>query len=143
MKKSFMVRRIELIKSSRLSGYNVDQKAREVVMAEFIAFSVLVLILMGGYWSMVIFPKQRAFKKHNQYVRTLKPGDEVITFGGIIGTITSMDSEAGVAYVQIADNVEVRVLTAALARPFEPEDVALHSKVGVDPSAEARIRSRI
>jgi preprotein translocase subunit YajC len=112
-------------------------------MPEIVAFSVLVLLLMGGYWSMVIFPKQRAFKKHNLYVRTLKPGDEVITFGGIIGTLISMDNETGVAYVEIADNVEVRVLTAALSRPYEPDDVALHSKVGIDPNAEARIRSRI
>jgi preprotein translocase subunit YajC len=112
-------------------------------MPEFVAFSVLVLILMGGYWSMVIFPKQRAFKRHNVLVRTLKPGDEVITFGGIIGTLVSIDNEAGIAYVEIAPNVEVRVLLAAVSRPYEPEDVALHSKVGVDPNAEARIRSRI
>ncbi len=52
-------------------------------MPEFVAFSVVILLLLGGYWSMVVFPKQRAFKKHNVYVRTLGPGDEVITFGGI------------------------------------------------------------
>ena len=112
-------------------------------MQEFVAFSVVLLLLMGGYWSMVVFPKQRAFKKHNQYVRVLGPGDEVITFGGIIGTISTMDAEAGIAYVKIADNVEVKVLTAALTRPYQPDDVALQSQIGVDPSAEARIRSRI
>ncbi len=112
-------------------------------MPEFVAFSVVILLLIGGYWSLVMFPKQRAFKKHNQYVRTLGPGDEVITFGGIIGTIISMDSEAGVAYVQIADGVQVKVLTAALCRPYQPDDVALHAQVGIDPSAETRIRSRV
>jgi len=111
-------------------------------MQEFVAFSVVLLLLMGGYWSMVVFPKQRAFKKHNQYVHALGPGDEVITFGGIIGTITTMDAEAGVAYVKIAENVEVKVLTA-LTRPYQPDDVALQSQIGVDPAAEARIRSRI
>src|SRR5690349_20258076 len=107
-------------------------------MPEFVAFSVVILIIMGGYWSLVVFPKQREFKKHNQYVRTLAVGDEVITFGGIIGTITSLDTEAGVAYVNIADNVEVKILTAALTRPYQPDDVALNAQVGVDPSAEAR-----
>jgi preprotein translocase subunit YajC len=112
-------------------------------MAEFVAFSVVLLLLMVGYWSMVIFPRQRAFKKHNQYVRQLGPGDEVITFGGIIGTITSMDAGAGVAYVKIADGVEVKVITASLTRPYEPDEVALNAQVGVDPSAESRIRSRV
>ena len=111
-------------------------------MAEFVAFSVILVLMMGGYWSMVIFPKQRAFKKHNQYVRELGTGDEVITFGGIIGTITSMDAQAGVAYVKIADGVEVKVITASLTRPFEPDEVALSAQVGVDPAAEGRIRSR-
>jgi preprotein translocase subunit YajC len=109
-------------------------------MPEFVAFSVVVLLLLGAYWSMVVFPKQRAFKKHNQYVRTLGPGDEVITFGGIIGTITSMDSEAGVAYVKIAEGVEVKVITASLTRPYVPEEVALHARVGIDPAAEAQVR---
>jgi len=112
-------------------------------MPEFVAFSVVIILLMGAYWSLVIFPRQRAFKKHNVYVRTLGPGDEVITFGGIIGTLRRVDAEQGVAYVQIADGVEVKVLTASLTRPFEPDDVALNAQVGVEPGAESRIRSRV
>ncbi len=109
-------------------------------MPEFVAFSVVILLLLGGYWSLVVFPKQRAFKKHNEYVRLLGPGDEVITFGGIIGTITSMDSDAGVAYVRIAEGVEVKVLTAALTRPYVPDEVALYARVGIDPAAEKEVR---
>src|SRR5262249_12623386 len=112
-------------------------------MGEFVAFSVVMLLLMGGYWSMVVLPKQRAFKKHNQYVRTLGPGDEVITFGGIIGNIISMDNEAGTAQVEIADGVVVKMLTASLSRPYQPDDVALNAQVGIDPKAETRIRSRV
>jgi preprotein translocase subunit YajC len=109
-------------------------------MPEFVAFSVVILLLLGAYWSLVVFPKQRAFKRHNEYVRTLGPGDEVITFGGIIGTITSLDGDAGVAYVKIAEGVEVKVLTAALTRPYVPEEVSLHARVGIDPQAEQEVR---
>jgi len=112
-------------------------------MPEIVAFSLIVILLLGGYWSFVILPKQRAFKKHNQYVQTLGVGDEVITFGGIIGTITGMDVEAGVAYVKIADGVEVKMLTAALSRPFDAEDVSLNAQVGIDPAAEAKLRSSV
>lgn|SRR5690348_10959206 len=112
-------------------------------MTEFVAFSVVILLLMAGYWSMVVFPRQRAFKNHNLYVRKLAPGDEVITYGGIIGTLISVDSDAGVAYVRIAEGVEVKMLTAALTRPYQPDEVALQAQVGVDPTAETRIRSRV
>lgn len=112
-------------------------------MPEIVAFSLIVILLLGAYWSLVIFPKQRAFKKHNQYVQMLGVGDEVITFGGIIGTITGMDVDAGVAYVKIAEGVEVKMLTAALTRPFDPEDVSLNAQVGIDPAAETKLRSRV
>src|SRR5215468_5415023 len=112
-------------------------------MPEVVAFSLIVILLLGGYWSFVILPKQRDFKKHNQLVHNLGVGDEVITFGGIIGTITGMDTQAGVAYVKIADGVEVKILTAALSRPYDADDVALNAQVGVDPEAEAKLRSRV
>jgi preprotein translocase subunit YajC len=112
---------------------------QDIEMPELVAFTLVMLILMGGYWSLVVFPKQRAFKKHNIYVRTLQPGDEVITYGGIVGTLISLDSEAGVAYVKIADGVEVKVLSAALSRPYQPDDVALHAQVGIDPAAEKEV----
>jgi preprotein translocase subunit YajC len=108
-------------------------------MGDFIAFGIVILLLVMAYWSLVVFPKQRDFKKHNQYVQTLKVGDEVITYGGIIGTISKMDNDAGVAFVRVADSVELKMLTAALTRPYVPEDVSLNARIGVDPSAKPKI----
>jgi preprotein translocase subunit YajC len=104
-------------------------------MGEFVAFSMIILLLLAAYWSLVIFPRQRDFKRHNNFVRTLKVGDEVITFGGIIGHVTLLDPEHGVAYVKIADGVEVKVLSAALSRPYVREEVAANAQIGVEPNA--------
>lgn len=111
-------------------------------MAEFVAVAFVLLMLMAAYWSFVILPRQRLFRKHNQFVRTMAAGDEVITAGGLIGTITLMDADHGVAYVRIAEGVEVRVLTAALSRPFDAEEVALTAQLGVDPTADQRLQQR-
>lgn len=111
------------------------------MVGEILAFSTVILLLVAAYWSMVVYPKQRDFKKHNQYVRTLKVGDEVVTYGGIIGTISSMDAEAGVTYVKVADGVELKMLSAALSRPYMPEDVALNARIGVEPTAKAKVNS--
>ena len=109
---------------------------------EIVAVLVVLVLVLAGYWSLVIFPRQQAFKKHNQYVRTMHVGDEVITFGGIIGQITKLDADAGIAYVRIADGVEVKLLTAALTRPYTSDDVSLNARIGVEPGVEAQLQRR-
>jgi len=111
-------------------------------MQEFVAFSIVIVLLLAGYWSLVIYPRQRTFKKHNQYVRAMQVGDEVITLGGIIGQLTALDAEAGIAYVKIAEGVEVKMLSISLDRPFEPEEVAVSARIGIEPGAEAQLERR-
>ena len=93
-------------------------------MTEFAFSATILLIIIIGYWSLVVFPKQRAYKKHVRYVETMQVGDEVITYGGLIGTITKLDEEIGVASIQIAEGIEVRILAAALQQPYDPEEIA-------------------
>ena len=51
-------------------------------MPEFALVAVLLVLGIGAYWSMVVFPQQRDFQKRQRYVRSLFAGDEVITYGG-------------------------------------------------------------
>lgn len=91
---------------------------------EEIAFVGLLLLLgLGAYWSMVIFPRQREFQKQQKYVRSLQEGDEMITFGGIIGRVLRIDADKGIAHVEIAEGVVVRVVTASLMRPYDPDEL--------------------
>jgi len=108
-------------------------------MQEFVAFAIVIILLLAAYWSLVIFPKQQAFKKHNKYVKTLDVGDEVITFGGIIGEITALDANAGVGYVKIADGVIIKVITASLTRPYVPEEVSISARIGLEAGVEREL----
>jgi preprotein translocase subunit YajC len=89
---------------------------------EYVFYLTIILIIIAGYYSLFVMPKQYAFKKHQQYVLSLKVGDEVITHGGIIGTITELDEEVGVAKILIAPGVEVRIVAAALVRQYDPAE---------------------
>jgi preprotein translocase subunit YajC len=111
-------------------------------MGEFIGFSFVMLVVLAAYWSFVILPRQRMFRKHNKYVMTLKVGDEVITAGGIVGTVARLEADRGLAYIKIADGIEVKVITAALSRPFDAEEIAISSQIGIDPTAEQRLQQR-
>lgn len=77
-----------------------------------LGFLPLVLMLVVFYFLM-IRPQQKRMKEHTAMVAALKKGDEVVTNGGLGGTITKV----GDAYMmmQVADNVEVSVQKAAVA----------------------------
>jgi preprotein translocase subunit YajC len=92
-------------------------------MNEFVVLAVVIVLALGAYWSLVIFPRQREFQKQQKYVRQLHAGDEMITFGGIIGRVQTIDADAGIALVEIADGVVVRMVTASLLRPYDPEEL--------------------
>ena len=101
-------------------------------MEEFVLLGLILILLLGAYWSMVIFPRQRDFQKRQKFARALGVGDEVITYGGIIGKVVDIDSAKGVAYVDIADGITIRLITAALMQPYDPDEIAKAANQGVD-----------
>lgn len=100
-------------------------------MAEFALLAFVMLLGLGAYWSMVIFPKQRDFAKRQRFARELAEGDEVITYGGLIGRVLDIDAEMGVAQVEIADGVVIRVINAALMQPYDAEEIAENARRGI------------
>jgi len=101
-------------------------------MPEFVLFAIVMLLILGAYWAMVVYPKQRTFQKRQQYVSNLRPGDEVITYGGIIGKIVDVEAENGIAYVEIAEGIVVRLVNAALVQAYNPEEIARNAQMGLE-----------
>ena len=100
-------------------------------MSEFVlVFAVLALVL-GGYWALVVFPKQRAFQHKQKIVRSLNVGDEIVTYGGIIGKIIDIDAEGGIAHVEIAEGLRIKLLTAALQQVYDPDQFAYNAGIGI------------
>ncbi|MBZ0295050.1 MAG: preprotein translocase subunit YajC [Anaerolineae bacterium] len=105
-------------------------------MQEIILLAFIMALAMGAYWSMVIFPKQRDFQKRQRIVRNLVEGDEVITAGGIIGRIIGLEAEQGIAYVEIADGVVVRMVSASILSTFDPDELAKNARIGLETDQE-------
>lgn len=101
-------------------------------MQEIILLALVMALGMGAYWTMVVFPKQRDFQKRQKFVRTLAEGDEVITAGGIIGRIVGLEAEQGIAYVELAEGLVVRMIAASLLAPFDPEELAKNARMGME-----------
>ncbi len=56
-------------------------------------FVPLVLLLVVFYF-VLIRPQQKKAKEHQQLLTTLRPGDKVVTSGGIVGTVLAVKDKA-------------------------------------------------
>ena len=74
---------------------------------------LLPFLLLPIFYFLMIRPQQKRMKEHKAMVEALKKGDEIITNGGLGGTITKVND--GFFQVQIAENTEVTVQQNAVA----------------------------
>jgi preprotein translocase YajC subunit len=105
-------------------------------MPEFALLAFVMLLALGAWWSMVTFPKQRDFVKRQKFARALAEGDEVVTYGGIIGKVIDVNAETGISVVEIADGVQIRMLNVALIQPYDAEEVAQNAQRGIAKETE-------
>jgi preprotein translocase subunit YajC len=86
---------------------------------------IFILILLVGMWFLLIRPQRRRQMEAQRLVQSLEVGKEIVTAGGLYGTITALEEDE--ARVQIADGVEVRVAKRAIAGVLseaeEPEEL--------------------
>lgn len=47
----------------------------------------MIVLLVVMFYFLLIRPQQKRFKEHKEMVDSLKPGDRVVTGGGLIGTL--------------------------------------------------------
>jgi preprotein translocase subunit YajC len=72
----------------------------------------LVLMLVVFYF-LLIRPQQQARKRHMDMVANLKKGDVVVTSGGLIGKVKSLQEDE--VRVELSPNVDVRVVRSTIA----------------------------
>ena len=83
---------------------------------------IFILVLLVLMWFMLIRPQRRRQQETQRLLDTLAVGKEVVTAGGLYGTVTAVEDDE--ARLEIADGVEVRVAKRAIAGVVsEDEDV--------------------
>ena len=80
-------------------------------------FILVILVLM---WFLLIRPQRRRQQDSQRLLDSLSVGQEVVTAGGLYGTITALDDDE--ARVEIADGVEVRLAKRAIAGVLPEEE---------------------
>jgi len=83
-------------------------------------FIPLILIFIIFYF-FLIRPQQKRVKDHKTMVEGLKRGDEVITSGGIIGTVERVMEDDRIE-VLIADSTKVQIIKSTITSLLKKEE---------------------
>ncbi|MET0158567.1 MAG: preprotein translocase subunit YajC [Acidimicrobiales bacterium] len=78
---------------------------------------ILLPLFFAVFYFLLIRPQQKRAKEHTDLISSLEAGDDVLTTGGIYGTIVSIDGQ--IAELEIADGVIVRIQRSAVAELIE------------------------
>jgi preprotein translocase subunit YajC len=81
--------------------------------------AVYLVILVAAFFFLIVLPQRRRMAAHQVLMASLERGDEVITTGGIYGTIRDLD-DATVQLV-VAPELTITVARGAIAQKIHPE----------------------
>jgi preprotein translocase subunit YajC len=83
----------------------------------------LPLILMGGvFYFLLIRPQQKRVRAQQALVSAVEVGDEIMTTGGIFGTIVEIDDDEGTVLVEIAPGTRIRMVKSGISRRLTEDD---------------------
>jgi preprotein translocase subunit YajC len=87
---------------------------------------MIVVIQIGAllaiFWFLLIRPQRQQAKQHEEMLKALKRGDEIVTSGGIVGKVVHLKDdrvtiESGESRLVVERERVAKVLTAPAAEP--------------------------
>ena len=85
-----------------------------------VTFLISLVLMVAIFYFLLIRPQQRRVRQQRQLVESLRVGDEVITIGGLFGTILDMDDET--ITLDPGSGMRLKYLRQAVARKFVEEN---------------------
>ncbi|MHB9111259.1 MAG: preprotein translocase subunit YajC [Thermoleophilia bacterium] len=87
---------------------------------------IYVALFVGVFYFLLIRPGQKQRKQHEQLVSSISKGDEIMTAGGIYGTITKVHDDY--LMVEVADKTEIKLSRNSIARTVNASEEATEAE---------------
>ncbi|MBL7071355.1 MAG: preprotein translocase subunit YajC [Candidatus Omnitrophica bacterium] len=72
-----------------------------------------IILIFGVFYFLIIKPQRQKQAEHQKMIQAVKKNDEIITIGGIHGTIINV--KEGSITLRISDNVKIEIQKSAVA----------------------------
>jgi preprotein translocase subunit YajC len=96
----------------------------------------LILVMLALMWLLLIRPQRRRQLEQRQLLERVAPGDEVVTAGGLYGTVKDVSGDE--VRLVIAPGTTVRVAKRAVAAIVSPDETQTLGESAED-STEANL----
>lgn len=74
---------------------------------------IMIMVIFGLFYFMLIRPQNKRAKDQREMVNALKKGDEIITTGGIVAKVVSLDEQF--IKISLAEGVEINLQRNAVS----------------------------
>ena len=79
---------------------------------------ILIIVVFGGLVLFMSLRQRTRLRERNEFLATLKVGDTGRSYGGVLGTIESIDDEEA---VMVTEGTRLRLVRAAIAARVSSE----------------------
>jgi preprotein translocase subunit YajC len=94
-----------------------------------------IVAIVAVFYFLIIKPQQKRKKDQADLMTSLVPGAEIMTIGGLYGTIVSIDDDR--VRIEVADGTEMVFAKNAVARIVKPEAQAADDEAADDSAVVA------
>jgi preprotein translocase subunit YajC len=92
------------------------------LMDSLMSMAVPMLLCVVVFWVFMIGPERKQRKKREEMLKNLGKGDEVVTTGGMYGSVVQVQD--GIVTLQVADGVRMRFALSSIGSVQTPATAA-------------------
>lgn len=82
--------------------------------------SLIFLLLVGVVFYLMLYrPNKKRIDAHRRLIESIDVGDEIVTIGGLFGTVTTITAEQ--FHIELAPGTTVKLAKSAVARRMESD----------------------
>lgn len=78
------------------------------------SFIIMMVVIFAIMWFFMIRPQQKKQKELQNFRNAIAVGSEIVTQGGIYGTVKKIDEQTDTLHIEVANGVQIRVARAAV-----------------------------
>ena len=97
---------------------------------------LIVVLMIGVMYVTMIRPQQKRLRQHQQLVSAIRPGDEIVTIGGMYGIVRALNDEDSTVIIEADGGGRMKFSRQAISRrvnePVEDEVQADEAEPSTD-----------
>ncbi len=102
-------------------SYILLQTAAATPASSLLSGVLPIVLMIAIFYFLVFMPMRRQQGKQKEMLKTLQNGQTVLTSGGIIGTIVTVNDDNLILRIK-PDNLKIQVARSAVTNVVSPED---------------------